>query len=141
MAAGNRHDFLDVAEWLEPFDKAMADLYAQRTRKDAAAVAKWMDDETYMSGSMAVERGFADTIMSSDTLTVDESAKAAEREVNKLRAMELRLMRGGESRTEARSHINEMRGTTDSAPPAGTTDSAGFEDWSGLSDLIATLRS
>jgi ATP-dependent Clp protease protease subunit len=29
-------------------------------------VAKWMDAETYMSGSMAIERGFADALLPAD---------------------------------------------------------------------------
>ena len=140
IAVGNRHDMAETAEWLEPFDQAMVDLYAARTGQDGKQVAKWMDAETYMSGSQAIERGFADALLAADAVTDEPATKAADREVNKLRAMEIKLMMSGESRSSARSHINEIRGTTDSAPSASTTDSAG-DDWSGVAGLLATLQS
>lgn len=140
IAAGNRHDMAEIADWLAPFDQAMVDLYASRTGQDAKLVAKWMDGETYMSGSLAIERGFANALLAADAVTEDAAAKASDRDVNKLRAMEIKLMMSGESRSSARSQINQLRGTTDSAPPTSTTDSAG-EDWSGTAGLLATLQS
>ena len=140
MAAGNRHDFQEVADFLAPFDAAMAELYAQRTGSEVKDISKWMDAETFMSGTTAIERGFADTMLSAEKIKVDDQAKTQDHDVNKLRAMELRLMRGGETRAQARAHVQEIRGTTDSAPPASTTDSAGKTAWPGVSKLIATIQ-
>jgi len=138
LAIGNRHDMAETAAFLAPFDQAMADLYAQRTSSDVADVQKWMDAETFMSGSMAIERGFADAMLSADQVTTDEDAKASDRHINELRAMELSLLASGHSRTEARARINKIRGTTDSAPEAGTTDSASALSGS-LAGLLANL--
>ena len=78
MAIGNRHDLRDVAEQMEPFDAAMADIYAARTGSDAESMAKLMDAETWIGGSAAVEQGFATELLASDQIGEDgEKAKAS----------------------------------------------------------------
>jgi ATP-dependent protease ClpP protease subunit len=139
VAAGNRHDMREVGDWLEPFDKALVDVYAARSGKDAKDIAKWMDAETFMSGSLAIERGFADALLPADALTVEESVKAQDLKVNELRAMELTLVSAGRSRTEARASINKIKGTPGAASEDGTPGAAA-KDWSGLAGLLATLQ-
>lgn len=140
VAIGNRHDMGETAEWLEPFDRAMAEVYAARSGQKVDAVAKWMDAETYMSGSVAVERGLADALLPADQVKVDESTKAEDAATNKLRAMELTLVSGGMSRTQARARINEIKGTPGAAP-AGTPGAAA-NDWTAeASKLLASLKS
>jgi len=141
VAIGNRHDMAETAAWMEPFDAAMRDVYAVRTGQKPEDCAKWMDAETYMSGSLAIERGFADSLLSADQLTVDENAKASDRKVNELRAMEQTLMASGYSRSQARARINKIKGTSDSAPEASTTDSAGGSELVGdLAGLLTTIK-
>lgn len=141
VAMGNRHDMNETAEWLAPFDQAMADVYAQRSGASVDDVTKWMDAETYMSGATAIERGFADALLSADATKVDEDAKAGDREVNEIRAMELALLATNHSRADARAKINRLRGTTDSAPPAGMTDSADATAWAAAAaDFRAAIR-
>lgn len=138
LAIGNRHDMRETAEWLEPFDQAMVEVYAARSGRKAPEIAKWMDAETYMSGSQAIERGFADALLPADAVTVDEQARARDLDINELRAMELSLVSAGMTRTEARARISKIKGTPGAAPEA--TPGAG-DDWSGLSGLLSTLRS
>lgn len=138
LAIGNRHDMRETAEWLEPFDQAMADVYAARSGQDAKAIAKWMDDETFMSGKQAIDRGFADALLPADAMVVDEDAKARDRDINELRATELSLVQAGMTRSDARARLNRIKGTPGAALEA--TPGAG-DDWSGLTGLIATLRS
>ncbi|MEL6707619.1 MAG: head maturation protease, ClpP-related [Pseudomonadota bacterium] len=125
MAVGNRHDMQEVVSYLEPFDQAMAELYAQRTGLELSQVRDWMDAETYMSGSTAVERGFADDILSADRITKNDETAAEAQSVNEVRAMELTLVRSGCTRSEARDHINKIKGTPGAAsnatPGAGPT--------------------
>lgn len=140
VAMGNRHDMAETALWLEPFDQAMADVYAARTGSASADVAKWMDAETYMSGSIAVERGFADSLLAADQVGVDEKAKAADRSVNDVRAMELTLLAAGHTRTEARARINKIKGKPDAANEPAKQD-AGDPDLAGkLTGLLASFR-
>lgn len=136
MAMGNRHDMRETAEWLEPFDQAMVDLYAARTGKEPKLIAKWMDAETYMSGSQAIERGFADSLLGADTMTVDEAAKVRDGDINELRAMELSLVSSGMSRSDARARITKIKGT----PGAALEDTPGAVDWSGLPDLLSMFK-
>lgn len=134
LAVGNRHDMRETAAFLEPFDQAMVDLYAQRSGQSDEDIAKWMDAETYMSGSIAIERGFADALLPADAVEVDEKAKASDRAVNELRAMELSLVHAGMTRSDARARINKIKGTPGAAPEA--TPGAGA---SGLEALKSAL--
>src|SRR3546814_5622917 len=84
---------------------AMADVYAARSGADREDIVKWMDAETFMSGSTAVERGFASALLAADQVTTDEDAKAEDRSVNELRAMELALVTAGMTRSQARARI------------------------------------
>jgi ATP-dependent protease ClpP protease subunit len=124
LAIGNRHDMAETADYLAPFDQAMSEVYAARTGRPAAECAKWMDAEAWMSGSMAVDRGFADALLPADQVTVDENAKSHDEAANKLRAMELTLVSGGMTRTQARARINEIKGTPGAAQNAGTPGAA-----------------
>lgn len=139
LAMGNRHDMRETADFLEPFDQAMVDVYTQRSGGDAKKIAKWMDDETFMSGSMAIERGFADALLDADAVKVDEKAKAQDREVNDLRALELELVSAGHSRSEARARINKIKGTPGAAHDDATPGAG--EHLTDLLGLAAFLKS
>jgi ATP-dependent protease ClpP protease subunit len=136
VAIGNRHDMRETADFLEPFDSAMVDVYAARSKGDAKAIAKWMDAETYMSGSMAIDRGFADALLSADSIMVDEKAKASDRSLNDLRVMELQLVAAGLTRTEARARINKIKGTPGAAHDA-PTPGAGDLSWLGAAAQLS----
>lgn len=139
LAMGNRHDFREMADWLEPFDQAMVGLYAQRTGQDAKQVAGWMDKETYLSGTQAVERGFADGLLAADAMKVDAAAQAEDRTLNELRALELTLVQAGQTRSQARDRINKIKGTPGAAPEA--TPGAGSTDWQqSAAALLNSLR-
>lgn len=144
LAMGNRHDMLAVSEWLAPFDQAMVDLYALRTTSPAEDIGKWMDAETWMSGSTAIERGFANALLPADQMTQDPETQARDRQINELRAMELTLVRAGYSRSEARARINQIKGTaTPGAGGSGDTPTPGAGDpelVAAVGDLLKTLR-
>lgn len=141
LSVGNRHDMAQVAEWLAPFDGAMAEVYAARSGRTVAECAAWMDAETYMSGSVAIERGFADALLSADQMMDEPAARQADRELNATRALELTLVSAGMTRTDARARIKDLKGTPGAAPNA--TPGAGEPDVSvwmdGGKELLATL--
>ena len=139
IAAGNRHDMVDTAKFLEPFDQAMVDVYSARSGQSAKDVAAWMDAETWMSGQLAVDRGFADALLPSDKITTDAKAQAAARAVVPLRAMELSLCASGYTRSEARELINQVKGTPGAAVE---TPTPGAGDWLGDAQrLIEAFKS
>ena len=53
--AGNRHYLRDVADDLQEFDAAMADLYAETSAQPVEDMAELMDDESFIRGKRAVE--------------------------------------------------------------------------------------
>jgi ATP-dependent Clp protease protease subunit len=58
-----------------------------------------------MSGSQAIERGFADSLLPADQMKVDEETQAEDRRVNELRSMELALVHAGlHPHPSARAH-------------------------------------
>lgn len=139
LSYGNRNDLRELADWLEPFDQAMRDVYVSRTKQEGAAVAKMLDAETWLSGSQAIEKGFADALLASDRLTVDEDARVNDRAANELRGMERSLISAGMSREAARARIDSIRGKRDAAPDTATRD-AGVSGLSALLDkLSATI--
>jgi len=139
FAMGNRHDMAKTAEWLAPFDQAMVDMYAQRTGIDAAQIAAWMDAETWMSGTVAIDRGFADALLPADQIATDSNAGAAALAANELRALELTLVQSGKTRSQARATINRLKGTPGAAPDNGTPGAA--DPLSGpLQGLLRTLK-
>lgn len=66
VALGNRQDLLEVASRLEPFDQAMAEIYASRTQSQLISMQQLMDADTWLNGSAAVEQGFCDGLLKSD---------------------------------------------------------------------------
>lgn len=138
MAMGNRHEMRKTADFLEPFDTAMADVYAHRSGQKSGDVASWMDAETFMSGSQAIERGFAEALLPADAILIDEDAKASDEAVAHLHAEEVRLIQAGMTQATARERIQRTRLSASTRNP--TPPGAG-EDWTGLAGLINTLRS
>ncbi len=115
-AMGNRHDFAELAQSLEPFDTAMADIYAARSGLDIAAVQKLMDAESYIGGSDVVAKGLADSLLSADAVSDgDESPAAA------LRKLDALLAKTNTPRSERRKLIKALTGNT----PGAVTDPDG----------------
>lgn len=107
IVMGNRHDLKDAINVLEPFDAAMAEVYADRSGMDVQAVAKMMDEDTWLNGSEAVKLGLADTLFDKDT--GDEESQ--DRKSALLRTTDLALAKQGIPRSQRREMLNELTGT------------------------------
>lgn len=66
-ARGRAKDLRDYADLLDSVNASIVDTYVARTKNDASTIRKWMDEETWMSGKEAVERGFADKLSGKGT--------------------------------------------------------------------------
>ncbi|WP_368927541.1 head maturation protease, ClpP-related [Serratia marcescens] len=117
VAIGNRHDFAAMVEYLEPFDNAMADIYSARSGLDSDTVKQLMDGESYIGGSDAIEKGLADSLLSSDAVSSDEDSPAAA-----LRKLDSILAKANTPRSERRKLLKALTGSTPSAvtDPTGT---------------------
>lgn len=130
MAVGNRHDFRDVADTMEPFDRAMADIYASRTGVKLEAVQSMMDAETWIGGADAVEQGFADSLLPSDEITKSEEKTSAAA----VRRIEAALRSSGMPRSEAMRLISDFKSSLRDAAGGGGRDATER----GLSDSAAS---
>jgi ATP-dependent Clp protease protease subunit len=135
-AVGNRHDFREFAATLEPFDEAMADIYSTRTGDDIAVMQKLMDGETWINGSAAVEQGFADSLLPSDS--VKESTKARNEGQFAAHKLDVILAKQGMPRSERRSLLQQIKSGTPSATGPGTQDAA--DTMAELAQPIADLE-
>lgn len=117
-AAGNRHDFRQYADYLEPFDAAMADVYVARTGQDAKSIEKMMDGETWIGGSKALEQGFADSLLASDEVAAGEEKPTA----LAVRRLENALRASGIPRSEAMRLISEFKASLRDAAGGGERD-------------------
>lgn len=114
VASGNRNDLREIADWLEPFDAAMADIYVARTGADTKAIAKLMDAESWIGGSAAIEQGFADELLPSDQVGQGD-AKA---QAHAARRLEAALRASGIPKSEAMRLISEFKSSA--GDPAGS---------------------
>jgi len=113
VALGNRIDLRDIADWLEPFDAAMADVYAARTGNETKAIQKLMDAESWIGGSAAIEQGFADELLPSDQV----EQRAGQARAAAVRRLECALRASGMSKVEAMRLISEFK--SDLGDPVG----------------------
>ena len=133
MAVGNRHDLSDLAATLKPFDDAMAGIYAARTGKDAKAMAKLMDSETWIGGETAIEDGFADELLPSDQV----SKGAAKASASAVRRIESALRASGMPKSEAVRLISEFKASAGDPAGSGEGDPTGRADCGSLSETAA----
>lgn len=114
IVSGNRNDLREIAEWLEPFDASMADIYAARTGADPKAMAKLMDAESWVGGSSAIDQGFADELLPSDQVGQGEAKAHA----SAVRRIEAALRASGLPKSEAVRLISEFK--SGAGEPAGS---------------------
>lgn len=142
IAMGNRHDMREVADYLEPFDAAMRDLYVARTGQSEKKIGDMLDAETWIGLKQAVDLGFAEGPIEDSQITEDTTKTETERALNATRQVESVLTRkGGMSRSAARSLISGMKdgkpgaaadmrnGTPGAADPAPKPGAGGEEPW------------
>lgn len=136
VAVGNRHDMMDSAKLLEPFDAAMAALYAHQTGMNTAEAAAMMDKETWIGAQQAVDDGFATGLLPSSEIAKNTQASATRKP---LALIEASMAKAGYSRHSRRDAFKALFSGTPSAAETATP-SAGPEVAASLQSLIATIR-
>lgn len=131
VAMGNRHDMQEAAKVLEPFDDAMAGLYAKQAGVEKSQAAEWMDNETWFNGEQAVELGLATGFLAADTIT-DDGPKPNAGPRNATREVDRLLAKAGVTRSQRRSLMGEMKG--------GTQDAAAHVTQDADDDIIADIQ-
>ncbi len=126
ISIGDRNDHRNFADYLEPFDRAMGDIYSAHTGIDAVEIGEMMDRETWLGGQAAVDQGFADALLASSV--IEESGDKGEQAA--ARKLDIALAKSGMPRSERRRLISELKSGMRSAagggtPGATTTDMPG----------------
>ena len=139
VAMGNRHDLADAARTMEPFDDAMASLYADRAGAKKAKAAEWMDNETWFNGEQAVAEGLADGFLPADAVTEDKTKAEELRGVNATRRVDALLAKSGMPRSERRALLADAKGGKPGAASTVTHDADDF--LAAAQQLIQAFRS
>lgn len=139
VAIGNRHDLAEAARTMEPFDDAMATVYAERAGVKKAKAAEWMDNETWFNGEQAVKEGLADDYLPADQVAEDKTKAETARAVNATRRVDALLAKSGIPRNERRSLIGEVKGGTHDATAPVTHDADAIQ--AAVEQLRSTIRS
>ncbi|WP_057391086.1 head maturation protease, ClpP-related [Pseudomonas aeruginosa] len=137
IAMGNRNDLREIADWLEPFDMTLADIYAQRTGIDIDDIVRQMDAETWIGGREAVDKGWADAFLESDEISSAPSNRSEA--ILAKRRMDAALARSGMPRSQRNELINDFKTSMLGAAGVGggtPTDMPGAV----APDLSAALR-
>lgn len=140
VTMGNRHDLRATADWLEPFDSAMAGIYATRSGEDIKAIQQLLDAETYISGQDAIDRGFADELLPADQVESGNGKASA----SVVRRIEAGLRASGMPKSEAMRLISEFKSGL--GDPAGRgegdpTESSGAIPAAALQEVAASAAS
>lgn len=136
VAVGNRHDMRDTAQILEPFDAAMAALYAQQTGMTVKEAEALMDKETWIGADQAVADGFATGLLPSTEIGHSGKASAARKP---LALIEASMAKAGFSRNTRRYAFKALfSGTPSAATPA--MPSAGPEVAASLQSLLNAIK-
>ncbi|NYT25388.1 Clp protease ClpP [Alcaligenaceae bacterium] len=135
MAVGNRHDLREIADTMEPFDAAMADIYSVRSGISVEDVQKLMDGETWINGSAAVEQGFADELLASDQVKQGEQKNASA-----VRRLEAALRASGMPKSEAMKLISEFKSSAGDPAGSGAGDPTEHDAPMPVIDLSASLN-
>ena len=141
VAMGNRLDLADAIATMEPFDDALAGVYADRSGKSKAEIAQLMDAETWFNGEDAIKNGLADGILPSSKVKEDKPKASTNNAINATRRVDALLAQNGLSRSERRSLIASMKHGTHDATVNGTHDAAEIEITAGLNRLLETIKS
>ena len=138
VAAGDRHALRDAADWLEPFDTAAIDIYSARTGLDADEIGRMLDRETWIGGSDAVEKKFADSLLSSDDVDTKTKNSIEGKPVAAAHKIDTLLARLNVPRSERRELIQALKGGKPGATATGMQDAAVVAE---VSDLLASIKS
>ncbi|RZQ02595.1 Clp protease ClpP [Vibrio vulnificus] len=116
--AGNRHFLREVADTMEEFDAAMADVYADTSGQSAEEMSRMMDAESYIRGKKAVELGLCTSII--DQSEVKEVDDEESKQASALKAMDMALAKTGMPRAKRRELFSNLKSTTHNAGGGGT---------------------
>lgn len=138
MSVGDRHAMLETHDIMEVFDRAAAEMYADRSGQSVEDMAAMLDAETWLAGQAVIDEGLADALLDVD----QPDAATAKAEKPALYRLEAALASGRPlPRSERRKLLKQILDGTPGAaaetarPRAG--EAGGAED--GHAELYLAL--
>lgn len=107
--AGDKNEMQKAIDRLSMFDNQMADLYVQRTNNERKSIVKMMDSETWFDGKLAIEKGFADDLLSQENMKLDKNPESSYNSA--LKDVDEALRKQGKTRSERRAIIKSLTNT------------------------------
>ncbi|MCK4422796.1 MAG: Clp protease ClpP [Candidatus Omnitrophica bacterium] len=108
---GNKTDLRQAADDMESFDGALADVFEARTGLERSEIVDMLDNDTWLNGKEAVDKGFADKIMPAKTVDKGKSDKKTKAEAR--RTIEAALGAQGVSRKDRENLLKVAIGERD----------------------------
>ena len=133
--AANRHGLREAADQMEEFDKAMIGLYADTSGQNEDDIEAMLDAETYLSGSSALEKGFATGLIAADE--VKEAPDDALTQAHASRKLDAALAKSGMPRSERRKLIAGIKSNTPNAVASDTPRAVPLGTLSAALDICA----
>lgn len=144
VVVGDKGDMREAADFLEPLDAVMADLYSARSGISTKEIAKMLDAETWIGGSDAVDMGMADSLLPSDEVTTKAKNELARGPIAAMRRIDAALAKGEQlPRSERRQLFKEFTGTPSAAEdgtPSAANDAVSDDGSSRLRLALARLK-
>jgi ATP-dependent protease ClpP protease subunit len=94
FAWGYASELREVADLLDQIASQIVGVYVARTGNDTETVTGWVDAETYMTGEVSVERGFADTLIPNKAAPENSIASRVNMSKRKLALLAMRSHNG-----------------------------------------------
>ena len=133
--AANRHGLREAADQMEEFDKAMIGLYADTSGQSEDDIEAMLDAETYLSGSSALEKGFATGLIAADE--VKEAPDDSLTQAHASRKLDAALAKSGMPRSERRKLIAGIKSNTPNAVASDTPRAVPLGTLSAALDICA----
>lgn len=124
LAGGDRIAFREVADWLEPFDLAAAEIYEDRSDLDLKDIQSMLDKETWIPGSKAVEDGFADGFLGADEIATSAANHSDLTPQSAQKKIDLAMARSGFTKSQRRQLSAAAKGGMSGAAPTGMSGAA-----------------
>ncbi|MCK5581815.1 MAG: Clp protease ClpP [Candidatus Omnitrophica bacterium] len=110
---GNKAELRQAADDFESFDGALADVFEARTGLERDEIVEMLDNDTWLNGKEAVEKGFADRVLPAKS--VDKADKDKKTKAEARRTIEAALGKNGFSRKERENIFKVAIGERDAA--------------------------
>lgn len=138
IGVGNRHDMRSLSDTMATFDGSMAEVYAAKTGKKKKETEKWMDAETWFSGSEAIAAGLADSFLPDDLIEDDGEVNA---KTTKARALMDGALRARHPDMSRKERIELLNGTKEVKLGADQNDKpSAVDEVEALQSVLKSLQ-